>query len=719
MTRGFFAGSLRAHLQRVFIFSFLLMSAASFAGVWGLAVRARDRDEASHFSGLAQVLAELVRHPLEISDYSDAQRMLSFISHEPGIIPAILTEEGDVLLGDYGQSESSGLSKLRLRSKLSCLEAAALQGESHRMFCSEIFGIRGGISTTRERLGLSLVMVGSRSRLFPFRELFLIFGIMLATLVILSWAIRSYFTTSIVEPLERLRAWVAAKKTDPLAPSSGIERRFSVMELDDLRTAFEDLSEAVRRESNRRQTIERELARQDLARQVAHDIRSPLAALEVVSGDVSQLPEDKRILIRAAVGRIRDIANSLLSRYRARAAGIDLDGASPLLLSSLVDAVVSEKRQQFKECGGKIELRLEPTAYGLFAVVQSVEFKRIVSNLVNNAVEASDGSSGTVTVSLSAEAGSAVIGVRDEGKGIAPEVLAKIGRRGETHGKAGGSGLGLYHAYTSAEAWGGSVKISSEVGRGTFVSLVLPQVSGPEWFVSECTLIPGHTVVILDDDASIHLVWQTRFDALDAARRGVDRVHLSAPDEIRTWVRDNPARAASARFLLDYELAGHDDTGLTLAKELGLGERAILVTSRYDEPGILAACRELGVRMIPKVLARLVPIRIQSAQTWDAILIDDDDLARATWRMAASKRGKRLRVFATAAEFFMEAGSLDRATPVYVDAELGQGVDGAVESARMRQLGFEEIYLATGHDPARYVGLSQLKGVVGKEPPWA
>lgn len=60
----------------------------------------------------------------------------------------------------------------------------------------------------------------------------------------------------------------------------------------------------------------------ELAAQVAHDIRSPLAALEVVSGDVAHLPQDNRILIRSAIGRIRDIANSLLDGNKALIAGM-------------------------------------------------------------------------------------------------------------------------------------------------------------------------------------------------------------------------------------------------------------------------------------------------------------------------------------------------------------------------------------------------------------
>jgi len=454
-----------------------------------------------------------------------------------------------------------------------------------------------------------------------------------------------------------------------------------------------------------------------------------LAALEVVSRNVAQLPEDTRILIRSAVGRIRDIANNLLDQHRAQASGTGgaSEAASPQLLSSLIDPVVSEKRLQFRsQSRVEMELRLDASSYGHFAAVQAVEFKRLLSNLVNNAVEAFGEGSGTVSVGLSSRDGCVLVSVHDNGKGIPPEVLAKLGRRGETHGKGGGSGLGLYHARTSAESWGGSLEITSEVGKGTTTTVLLPLTPAPEWFVPELRLSPGKALVILDDDASIHQVWQGRLDALNADERGVEVIHVSTPEEIRTWVKSDPAKAREALFLFDYELRGYRETGLSLATELALGERVVLVTSRYEEAEVLAGCRRLKARLLPKGLAGSVPMHVEAAaaetserERLDAVLIDDDALTRMLWENDASDLGKRLRTFSTAGEFLKEAGGIDRATAVYVDANLGEGVEGVEESRRIHEMGFGEVYLATGHEPGRFAQLKHLRGVIGKDPPWS
>lgn len=346
---------------------------------------------------------------------------------------------------------------------------------------------------------------------------------------------------------------------------------------------------------------ERNEALAKFAQQVAHDIRSPLAALEVATGDRAfQVPQDKRELIGDAVGRIRDIANSLLEKHRSLAAGADIfrmNSASsievvdlePLPISSLIESLIAEKRLEFS---GRphlaIAYRPNASSSGTLAKVQPVEFKRLLSNLINNSAEALGEDGGSVDVSLSALDFRTLVSVKDDGKGIPPEVLTSLGRRGGTFGKNGGSGLGLHHARASVESWGGTLEISSVIGKGTTVNVFIPEV-----------------------------------------------------------------RNGDARRTL-----------------------------------------------------------------FDAVLIDDDELARATWKVAASRLGKRLRSYATAGEFLGEADAVDRATPVYIDVDLGNGKQGDVESLKIHELGFREIYLVTGHEPGKFAGLAHLRGVVGKEPPW-
>ena len=467
----------------------------------------------------------------------------------------------------------------------------------------------------------------------------------------------------------------------------------------------------------------------EIASQVAHDIRSPLAALDSMLKSTANLPEEQRIMVRHAVNRIRDIANNLLEKNRQQDKGITStdSGTHPnlnelpevRLLSSILDPVVTEKRFQFESKPGiTIDFKLTEEAYGLFAKIQPVEFKRIISNLVNNAVEVLD-DKGAVDLGLTREDGNILITIADNGKGIPPEILIKLGQRGETHGKAGGSGLGLYHARTTIESWGGNLDITSALGQGTTVTIKLPEAEAPSGFVSVLELPVGMPVVVLDDDTSIHQVWQERFEFARVKESNIEVIHFGEPNKLREWVKGSPEKANKALYLFDYELLNYKETGLSLARKLNLAPKVILVTSRYEEKGIIEESTQLGIRMIPKGLAGFVPIAIKSQPSGPkvAVLIDDDALVHMTWKMAARSAGVKLLTYKNPQDFNAGIETLAKDTPVYIDSDLGTDQKGEDMAKTLHEKGFTDISMATGYGPENFAHLPWLK-VEGKEPPW-
>ena len=261
-------------------------------------------------------------------------------------------------------------------------------------------------------------------------------------------------------------------------------------------------------------------ATSDLAAQVAHDIRSPLAALGAAAKGL-EMPEDQRKLVEGAVGRMQGIADDLLQRYRAPLAAHDAAKPAVYDLGGLIEQVLSEKRIQHKDkTGVKIEFNGAPGE--IKALVEPKELQRLLSNLVNNSVEAFTGP-GTVSVGLSATDGKVLLEVKDDGKGIPAEILAKLGQKGETHGKAGGNGLGLYHARTTVEGWGGNFKIESEQGKGTSVYISLPRAGTPA----------GKMAILLDDDMLVHMNWK-----LAAKAAGVELKAYKTPEELSAGAKN-------------------------------------------------------------------------------------------------------------------------------------------------------------------------------------
>jgi hypothetical protein len=133
----------------------------------------------------------------------------------------------------------------------------------------------------------------------------------------------------------------------------------------------------------------------------------------------------------------------------------------------------------------------------------------------------------------------------------------------------------------------------------------------------------------------------------------------------------------------------------------------------------MEGCRHLGVRLIPKGLAGFVPISIGAVQErLDGILIDDDALVHMVWKKEAGNKKKAFKGYNDPEEFFAEHVRFHQETPIYVDMHLGNGKNGNEISKKIFDLGFRNIYIATGFRPDDFEQLGHVRSVCGKEPPW-
>jgi signal transduction histidine kinase len=102
--------------------------------------------------------------------------------------------------------------------------------------------------------------------------------------------------------------------------------------------------------------------------------------------------------------------------------------------------------------------------------------KEALLNLAANALEATPAGGG-LELRWGQEAGGAWLSLQDSGRGMSPEVLARVGTPFFTT-RAGGTGLGVVLARAVVAQHGGSLAFESHEGRGTRVSLRLPLLAG-------------------------------------------------------------------------------------------------------------------------------------------------------------------------------------------------------------------------------------------------
>ena len=270
----------------------------------------------------------------------------------------------------------------------------------------------------------------------------------------------------------RLSSRLTAAMLDPLSrPKAGPQALPLLAEFEQVMGKYISASRAAADFSGQaaRAAGEAELGR--LTAQVAHDIRSPVAALRMVLEGLDQVPADIRELAQAATQRVEDIANSLLSCSKNSLS----PRLTPFVLAPEIEKMVAEKRTLYSLYKGGVDLNVcfGDGTLSAFVLGDRARLVAALSNIVNNAIEALNGT-GLVTINLTLSEQRLLCEVVDNGAGIPPHILAKLGQRGATFGKANGNGLGIYGARTTMEESGGSLDISSVVGSGTTVSLGFP-----------------------------------------------------------------------------------------------------------------------------------------------------------------------------------------------------------------------------------------------------
>ena len=351
----------------------------------------------------------------------------------------------------------------------------------------------------------------------------------------------------------------------------------------------------------------------EIANQVAHDIRSPLSSLLILAKTCTAIPEKERTALRLAATRISDIANNLLSSYKPQSAAPALhsEEREPLLVAPVLLQMLTEKKYQFQLLPVKFEHDFSQIGKFSWIEVPPVAFARTISNIVNNAVDAFDRKEGEISLQLDADDERVRVTIKDNGKGMSPELVQKIMNQvAITEGKADGHGIGLAQVRETLQNSQGQWEIESQIGSGTAIKLIFPRSKPLTWLADSIRLNDNDTVVILDDDSSIHMAWDVRFEEIRKEYRGITVKHFEIGQQAIDSINGlTPDKKKEIFLLADYELLKQDLNGLDVIKKSQVN-RSILVTSHYANEQIQQMATKTGTKILPKELASDIPVHI-------------------------------------------------------------------------------------------------------------
>jgi signal transduction histidine kinase/DNA-binding response OmpR family regulator len=392
----------------------------------------------------------------------------------------------------------------------------------------------------------------------------------------------------------------------------------------------------------------------DFLARMSHELRTPLNSIIGFSelllaegcGPMNDEQRDALERVRRNGSNLLQLINDILDISKIEADRLTLK-FGPVSLRSVVDNAVSSLLLRANDKKIALTAAVEPDLPTLYT--DEIRLLQILNNLLSNAVKFTEQGGVTLTARSAAD-DRVIIAVQDTGIGMAAPDVAKLFteffQADSSHTRRyEGTGLGLAITRRLAEALGGGVNVTSEVGVGSTFTVTLPvvapgaQAERPAPVVAAAALAAGgdgpRTILIIDDDPETHLLMaenlkpvHARFLSATTGGAGIELARAEHPDLILLDVR-LPDRQG-------WEVL-HD-----LKADPGTADIPVIVVSVVDRESLgfsLGAAdylvKPVNWDLLFKVLARLgiVP------ETGDILVVEDDAEQLALLRRTLDGKG--------------------------------------------------------------------------------
>ncbi len=237
-----------------------------------------------------------------------------------------------------------------------------------------------------------------------------------------------------------------------------------------------------REQAARNETESALKTRDDFLAAASHELRNPLNALMLQLGGLRRAAQrDPAALATPAmtgrldrseeqITRLVRLVDTLLDVSRIKSGRLDIEYAD-VDLAAVAKAVV----QQLEPIADGVPVRLE-APQALVGRWDPLRVEQVLINLLSNALKYGDGKPVDVVIAL--EGDCARIAVTDRGIGIPSDMVQRLFARFERltpDHRRGGFGLGLWITRQIVTAFGGTIDVRSDLGRGSTFSVSLPR----------------------------------------------------------------------------------------------------------------------------------------------------------------------------------------------------------------------------------------------------
>ncbi len=285
-------------------------------------------------------------------------------------------------------------------------------------------------------------------------------------LILLLLMLGMYFVKSIIHPIRKIGSTARQLATGDFSVRIDVEHND---EIGELCTVFNYMADELESSEN---------IKNDFISSVSHELRTPLTAIKGWSETITEIDDEKMRkkglgIITRETERLSAMVEELLDFSRMQNGKLSLQRSNIDVIAELADAVVmyGEKAKD-----DNITIDFEENEDIAIVNGDKNRLRQVFINIIDNAIKYSQ-SGGTVSVYTEKDEDEIIIYIADNGAGISKADLPKVKNRFyKANNTVKGSGIGLAVADEIVRMHGGSLDLTSELGKGTTVSIALPLV---------------------------------------------------------------------------------------------------------------------------------------------------------------------------------------------------------------------------------------------------
>ena len=291
--------------------------------------------------------------------------------------------------------------------------------------------------------------------------------VILIVAIILALFLSKYITKSLSQISQKIKS-TSLDKSNPK-----IDFKKTGSELKPLINAYNEMIDELEESAQKLAQTEREEAWQLMARQVAHEIKNPLTPMRLLVQNFQHQYKLKNI----SKTEIDEFANTMIQQ---------IDTLSTIATAFSDFAKMPVNQNEIIEINEVLKLALDifkgenikfsPSTDKIYVQIDKPQLIRIITNLIKNALQATqDSDDPQIEIKVNETVSHVVLKVKDNGTGISDDIKNRIFEPQFTT-KSTGMGLGLSMVKKIIDNHRGSIKVESQLNTYTIFTITLPKI---------------------------------------------------------------------------------------------------------------------------------------------------------------------------------------------------------------------------------------------------